>query len=238
MADQATENASAVEDQSSAGGDNTENNQNSSNDPFKDLLGGITNEDGTQKYSSVETALNSMSHAQEHISTIEAENAALKDELAKSQAKEDLLRKSVNNQKPEQTPLTADQLNEAISVALDAKSEAAQKEANLNSVRKVFSDTYGEKAGAEMQSLADANGVSLDFMKSLSETSPRAALQLAGLSDKGSSSTIEKSRGSFNTESLDSSRQNTESKPVMGASSTKELLNAWNRIGDNIRNQT
>lgn len=54
------------------------------NNQFSDLLSGIRNEQGQQKYSSVEEALKGGAHAQNFIKQLQEENASLKASLSKS----------------------------------------------------------------------------------------------------------------------------------------------------------
>ena len=208
-----------------------------SQNPFGDLLGGITNEDGTQKYADVAAALSSMPHAQTHISTLEKDNTQLKEELAKAKAAEELLRKSVNQSKPEQAALSQDQLFDAINNVIEAKTQASTKASNLDSVGKIFSDTYGDKAKSELQAIADANGVGIDFIKNLAETSPKAVLKLAGLSDTPTQ-TLSKSSGSINTDSLSNQPRPQQAKSVMGAASTKDVVSAWRLAGETVKHKT
>jgi len=237
MADQAEALFTSEANQPTAAPTESVQTQEPSHDPFVDLLSGITNEDGTQKYPDVATALTSMPHAQSHISNLETDNRALKDELANVKAAEELLRKSVNQEKPAQTPFSQEQLSDAISNAIDVKTQAGIKATNLESVGKVFSDTYGDKAKSELQAVANANGVDMAFIKNLAETSPRAALKLAGLSEPSTGS-LSKSSGSINPSSLGGNSSNVPAKPVMGAASTKDVVNAWRAAGETIKNQS
>lgn len=211
--------------------------QNPPLDPFVDLLSGITNEDGTQKYSDVASALTSMPHAQTHISNIEKENQALKTDLANAKAAEDLLRKSVNEQTPAQIPFSQEQLASVVNTAIDDKTQAGIKASNLEATSQAFSDAYGDKARSEIQAVADANGVGIDFIKSLAETSPAAVLKLAGLTVKPANA-LPKSNGNINTGSLDGQPSAHVPKSVMGAASTKDVIASWRAIGEKVRNQS
>jgi len=237
MADPAEELFSQEANQQTDAPTESVQTQEPSHDPFVDLLSGITNGDGTQKYTDVASALSSMPHAQTHISNLEKDNKVLKDELANARATEELLRKSVNPQTPTQAPFSQEQLSDAVSNAIDAKTQAGIRESNLESVGKVFSDTYGDKAKSELHAVADANGVGIDFIKNLAETSPKALLKLAGLSDKPISS-LPKSSSSMTTDSLDNAPSNHVGKSVMGAANTKDVVSAWRAIGEKVRNQS
>lgn len=234
MVDQTTEIFSQDADKPT---DDTETqSQTPSENPFGDLLSGITNEDGTQKYADVATALNSLNHSQDHISNIEKDNSELKDKLASSLAAEELLRKSANKQEPAQTPLSQEQLFEAIDKVLDDKGKAELKARNLDIVGKAFSDTYGDKAKSELQALAKANDVGIEFIKSLSETSPIAVLKLAGLSDT-LGVTTSKTQSTTTTDSFSTTDGLPEPKSIMGTATTKDMVNAWKIAGERVRNQ-
>ena len=234
MADQAQEMFSETDDNQTQVTEQTETAQDTSIETnYADLLGGITNEDGTQKYQDVETALTSLPHAQTHIHNIEADNVKLKEELAQALTAQELLRKTAADKQPAAASLSQDDLFKAIDSVLDAKSEQSTKNSNLNSVGKVFSDTYGEKAKEELKALAESNGVGMDFIRHMAETSPKAVLKLAGLSDtpvtRGS-----KTQSTVNTESF-RMPATVVNKPVMGASNTAELVTGWRAAGETVR---
>ena len=226
MSDQDNANNNPSDDQSPQAGTENGNIQEPSVDIFGDQLSMITNDDGTQKYQDVATALSSIPHAQSHISTLEKEKDDMALKLNEQIAANELLKKSVNNP-AEQTQLSAEDLSKALDVALNAREEASTKADNLDVVTKVFKSTYGDKAQEQMATLAAANGVSPDFLKGLSETSPIALLKLAGLSDNITQTSVQKSQGSINTDGFQEPAPK-QVKPVMGASTTKELVEGWN----------
>ena len=209
--------------------------QDPSTDTFKDLLGGIMNDDGTQKYTNVESALNSINHAQKHISDVESDNAELKDKLIQAEAAQELLRKTMKESKPDSS-MDQTSMLQAINDVLDHKESVAKKTANLNMVGKVFSDTYGDKAKSEMKALADANGVGLEFLQDLSERAPQAVLKLAGLIDAGAIE-LAKTRSTTITDSLEPKpKELGEAKSIMGNATTKEMVAAWKRAGEVVAN--
>ena len=211
--------------------------QDPSTDTFKDLLGGIMNDDGTQKYTNVESALNSINHAQKHISDVESDNAELKDKLIQAEAAQELLRKAMKEQKPDSSVDQTSML-QAINDVLDLKETAKTKATNLDIVGKVFSDTYGDKAKSELKALAEANGVGIEFIKDLSEKAPQAVLKLAGLTTVGATE-IAKTRSTINTDSLEPKQKDLgEAKSIMGNATTPELVSAWKRAGEVVANKS
>ena len=209
---------------------------NPSNDPLIDLLSGITNEEGDQKYANVASALSSIAPAQEHITTLESDNASLKEQLKMAKAAEELLRKTSETKSPEKSNLSQEDLVAAISSVLEAKDSAKIKGDNLELVGKAFSDAYGEKAKSELEALATANQVGVEFLKTMAETSPSAVLKLAGLSDAPKIDP-QRSSGSVNSDSLAPPSPPKQGDPVMGASSTSELVGAWKAAGELVKSR-
>jgi len=233
----AKEELFANDDKSAASDTDDTTNQEPLSDPFKDLLGGIMNDDGTQKYTDVESALNSITHAQKHISDVESDNAELKDKLIQAEAAQELLRKAMTAQKPD-SPADQASMLQAINDVLDLKETAKTKATNLDIVGKVFSDTYGDKAKSELKALADANGVGIEFIKDLSEKAPQAVLKLAGLTTEGAIE-FAKTRSTTNIDSLEPTTKDLgEAKSIMGNATTKEMVSAWKLAGERVANRS
>lgn len=214
--------------------DNANQNQEPSPDPFADQLSGIKNEDGTQKYADVASALDALPHANTHISTIEAENAKLKEDLAREQAAKELLQNAANKQEPaQQNGLTAEDVKALVVDANAEQAAANQQEANVNSVRSAFSAQYGDKAGEEMNRVAAESGMTKEALKNLSKSSPQAVLQLAGI--KVEAAPVQ--RTPYRAGNDQPSPQPAPAKPksVMSGANTKEMVDAWKGAGERIK---
>lgn len=151
----------------------------------------IKREDGSPKYESVESALDALKVTQDHIKTIEAENAALRAKTAESdQLKETLQRlqeKNVNEEKPSDKTNTNGGLSEEAVKELvrnQLVEEETNKKAisNIKSVQDVLINKLGtrEKAQEYVVNKAAELGLSPEALKQLSATSPNAALALLG----------------------------------------------------------
>jgi LysM repeat protein len=204
-----------------------------SSDPFAEHLSAITKEDGTPKYTDVAHALESIPHAQAHISTLEADNAKLKEDLAEAKAAKELLAKQKSEQQPAPTGLTAEEVAKIAASTMTQAEEAKVKDANVNAVRSAFSTQYGEKAKDEMQRIAAENGMTVAGVKALAETSPNAVLKLAGIAPQSQTPAVKTPPGSVDNF--------TPQKPapapgsIMGGSNTADLVANWKAAGEAIK---
>ena len=175
-----------------------ETNSENSNDTARQTANILVNklleikrEDGSPKYENVESALDALKATQDHIKTIEAENAALRAKTAESdQLKETLQRlqeKNMNEEKPSDKTNTNGGLSEEAVKELvrnQLVEEETNKKAisNIKSVQDVLINKLGtrEKAQEYVVNKAAELGLSPEALKQLSATSPNAALALLG----------------------------------------------------------
>ncbi len=160
---------------------------------FTDQLSMITNEEGNQKYNSVEDALKALAHSQQHIANLEAEKGANDAKLASVQAQLDKLGdidtlvERLKPQAPVPDPVVpaANGLTEEKVLELlhgqQAKSQAEQVAAtNVQTVHTALVNSYGEKA----QEMVVAKAASLNMtpadLGKLSEQNPSLVLELFG----------------------------------------------------------
>jgi hypothetical protein len=91
-----------------------------------------------KKYSTVEDALKSVPHAQKHISTLEADMIALKEELAKRKTAQELLdeikSRDTHTEQPSVTGITEDKAAEIVKQVLQKEEQAKKTTANIKSV--------------------------------------------------------------------------------------------------------
>jgi FtsZ-binding cell division protein ZapB len=213
-----------------------EANQEQPQDVFADKLSSITNADGTPKYTDVAQALDSIPHAQKHISTIEEENALLKAELAKAQAAKELLEKSAGKADQQPTGLTAEEVEAITQQTLAKQAEASRKEDNVNSVSAKFSELYGDKATDQMKALAVDSGMSIQEIRTLAEKSPLAVYRMAGINAQ--STPVPKTPGSGVGDNFQpSNRPVADPKPVMSGATSKQMVDNWRAAGEKIKQQ-
>lgn len=161
---------------------------------FTDQLSMIKNENGEQKYDNVPKALDALAHSQQFIPQLknelaekEAKLAALQEELAKREAVGDVVDKLTAQQaQPEPTPQVSGLSEQEVLNLVQnfSAQEQAQQQAlnNEKQVSDVLFNQFGEKTQEVVSTKAAELGMTVEALKTLSQTSPQAALQLFGSS--------------------------------------------------------
>jgi hypothetical protein len=194
-----------------------------------------------KKYSSLEDALKSIPHAQQHIARLEEENRLYKENLEKAKSMEDIL-EQMKSQQPkgdqtgQQVGEDADDLLSKLSSQLDSlleqklslKQQETVHKQNAQTVTSAFKEAYGDKAEEVYKGLSEETGMSVEALNQMAATSPKALLKLAGLSGK-TGTTSPKPQSSFNTEALMANAQGQKPavKPVMFGATSAQVLEAW-----------
>lgn len=152
--------------------------------PLDDLLKGIVNEQGQPKYKSVEDALKSVPHKEQHISKLEQELAEVRAELAKRATVEEVVAKVVAN-KPTDTPAGTVDLAAIEQImerkAFEALSTMQQQQvakANRVAVSKALAEKFGseDKAAEALAQKANELGLPPQELGRMASYSPRAVL--------------------------------------------------------------
>ena len=193
-----------------------------------------------KKYKSAEDALKSVPHAQEHIQTLEAEMAQLKEELSKRKTTEELLdeiKSGVQPQEatPSQGELNQDKIMDLVNATIAQREQHSIAQSNAKSVADKFTEKYGSEAEAVYNTLAKEAGMTLDQLHNLSATSPNVVLKLAGFDNKPT--TVAKPQSTVNTESLTNQSTDELSARVPQGASTKDMLKAWKAAGEKVKRQ-
>lgn len=160
------------------------------NDAFATMLGTIKNEQGSQKYDSVEKALEALKHSQEYIPSLKSELEKKENELAELRASkarfenleavvERLTATKPNGEEPPATKgLDEQAVNELVRRTL-AETESSRKASdNLNKVQEALVGKYKDKAAEVVQAKATELGVTKKDLEELAKKSPALALQL------------------------------------------------------------
>jgi hypothetical protein len=196
-----------------------------------------------KKYSTVEDALKSVPHAQKHISTLEADMIALKEELSKRKTAQELLdeikSRDTHTEQPSVTGITEDKAAEIVKQILQKEEQSKKTTANIKSVTSAFAEKFGEKAEAEYNKIAAESGLTVEALNRLSASSPSVVFKLAGLFDKKEETVTGKPNSSVNTEAMRSTANNqTPSARVPAGAKTKDLVAAWKAAGAKVQSQT
>lgn len=168
--------------------------------PFEDQLKGITNEEGKQKYATLEEALKGLAHAQSYIPELkdnlshkEQEIARLQAELQERKSVEDVVSRLASQggqPAPESTPqaaqgLTIDEVDKLVEQRLQAvqqQSEEAKLKAkeqdNITQVSNALAAKFGDKASEVVGNKAKELGMSSAELQSMAGKNPNLVLTL------------------------------------------------------------
>lgn len=160
-------------------------------DAYATLLGSIKNEQGAQKYDSIEKALEALKHSQEYIPSLKTELDRREEELAELRANKEkyenlesvVQRLTATNTNGEgQPPATKGLDEQAVSELVRktlAETEMTRKaQDNLNRVQKALVDKFKDKASDVVKQRASELGVSPKELEELAKKSPALTLQL------------------------------------------------------------
>lgn len=150
------------------------------------LLAGIKNENGEQKYANVEEALKGLSNAQEFISTLKREKAEVSEQLKSQSQLEEMLSK-VNQQQdpdPQEPQVTQGLSAEDVLKVVDQREKDRIAEANLSTCL----STIKEKLGAEYKEILKAKtselGLTTELVDTMAKSSPDSVYKLLGIDVK------------------------------------------------------
>lgn len=162
--------------------------------PYADLLGSIKNEQGMQKYATIEEALKGLANAQDYIPQVktqlsakEQEAAELRAELDKRKSLEEMIAALQPKQpevpvvEPTSQPsqgLSPEAVQQLVMQQLSQAKVKETQDSNISKVRSALVSKYGEKAQEVATARASALGMSMEQLSSLSASSPDAVLAL------------------------------------------------------------
>ena len=201
-----------------------------------DLLGTITRPDGTQKFATVDTALQAIPAQDAHIQSLETELATLRAAANKETTMEEVLSAVKANITPE-TPAAStgepgpsgDDIARYVQDAIVQRDEEKIAEQNAAVVAATLDNHFGSREKAEEAYLAVAasNGLSIEFLHGIARKSPEAVFSMMGL-DLAQPSHEAPLKSEVLPGSLSNQIANpSEPKPVMGMVNSKELKENW-----------
>lgn len=215
-------------------------------DAYATMLGTIKNEQGAQKYDSVEKALEALKHSQEYIPSLKTELEKKEEELSELRANKAryenleavVQRLTASNTNGEGEPPAAKGLDEqAVSELVKrtlAETEMTRKASdNLDKVQKALIDKFKDKASEMVKAKAAELGVSTKELEELAKKSPALTLQLfntkAGETPSATSS-------SFNSK-LDSPpapRVGPPDKSLLAGASSKDIKDYFAKLKEEV----
>lgn len=179
---------------------------------FDTMLSGIKNEQGEQKYRSVEDGLNALKHSQEYIAALKKEMAEKDKALAEAKAKEDkitileqTLAQLTQRQQEANTqaaPLDEEQLANLVDKRLTLKQQAELEALNQQKVVQALKAKFGEKAREVFYEKASELGLPAEELEKLSARSPQAVFTMLGISGETTPKSVHNSpaQSKVNTE--------------------------------------
>jgi len=160
----------------------------SSNDVFADQLATIKNEQGEQKYGSLEDAIKALKHSQEYIPSLKSELSTKDEEIIKLRAELEA-RKSVEEIVSQSTPqpeanqpqgLGEEDIEKLLEQKLTQRQQQEVASNNLNSVVSELTQRYGDNTQAKIQEKANELGYKPSELQELAKKSPKLVLSLFG----------------------------------------------------------
>lgn len=230
--------------------------ESNSDDPMKDLLGSIKNEQGEQKYKDVETALKALQESQtKFIPTLLQEKKELEqrlgetaEELTKRKTLEELTEALKAQPKPQEEPTAATpaepaqrvanpevDLDKLLETKLAERESKSQEAKNYSSVVNEITSKYGDKATEHIQNTAARLDTTVQELESLSRKNPKLALSLLTTGSAQSPKPSTSSTFAPRQESDNNPLPSFEKGAARGGMTQKELSARWSEVGEYTR---
>lgn len=165
---------------------------------LNDLLSSIKNEQGQQKYNSIEDALKGLQHAQGYIQEVKQERntfmtqlKAKEEEASRVQELERIVadltqRQEQSAKKPDAPKFDEESISNLVKNQLASARQEEQQASNRTLVRKALVDKLGEEKAAELfNHKADELGFSPERLTQLASENPKAVLAMLGVNGEG-----------------------------------------------------
>ena len=203
--------------------------------PLDTMLASIRNEQGEQKYRTVEDAIKALAHSQSYIPQLRTELDSTKAALAAAQAEreriaelERTVQQLTQNNSPAATPpagLSEEQIASLVTRTLTQNQQAEVQRNNLASVVEAVKQSFGDKAEEVFYSKAKELGMSAEEVNTLAAKTPKAVLTLLGVNAVPNVNRSVPSAG-VNSNAFQGNPAGTigiNTKPIMLGSTTEEL---------------
>lgn len=166
--------------------------QQAAPNPYEDLLKGIKNEHGLQKYTTLEDALKALQHSQDYIPQVktqlsqkEAELAELRAKLEQQASLEDVVSRltkpiqpETKDDRPSVSGLDESAVMRLVQQQLESNHTQAVAQQNQQQVEAALKAQYGDKTVDVVKARAAELGLTTQALGELSSKSPQAVLAL------------------------------------------------------------
>ncbi len=184
-----------------------------------------------KKYATIEAALESIPNAQNHISTIEAENSEYKNALLTNDKLDQVLNRLNTPLVPEtpatpvDTGLTAESVSELVQQQINTMEKVNLEKANLTAVESKLRELNGENVAEVFNAKAAEVNMSPAQLTALAKVSPQAVLALFPTKSGAANPTL-------TTDGVDLSTvgdigDEVAKKNIMFGASTAEVVSEW-----------
>lgn len=204
---------------------------------YDDLLKSITNEQGNQKFSSVEDVIEGYKASQDFINTLMQEKRQKEQEAldlaAKVRSQEELAellrtRQPESDPQPEApvAPAAPSLTQDDVLTILQEQKEREVQTANVKKVQEACKEAFGNDFMSKLKEAVASKGLSDDLASQMAKTSPDALLSFIGVEGKKAdplpvNSTVNTRQ--FSTKTEDGPAR------VMGGVTGKTLLSEWEK---------
>jgi hypothetical protein len=212
---------------------------------FADQLSTITNEDGNQKYDTVDKALEALKHSQSFIPTLQSEKTALEakvaelsEQVAQSKGVQDVMNEIANREKPQPmvdqpvAGMSAEEVASLVSQTLDSRNQADTHKTNATRVDEALKAKFGTEAAKTVALKAIELGTTPEQLGKLAAESPNMVLALFGTEAKQVQGT--QSSYNFDTTPHQKERLARPAKSLMFGATGKETTNFMKQIRDEV----
>jgi hypothetical protein len=203
------------------------------------LLAGIKNDSGAQKYANVEEALKALQHSQEFIATLKQEKESLSSQVKSQEQLQELLnaRPEVEAPAPVQEQPTPAQVvpgltSEDVIAILKQQESVSVANANAKKVTDALESAYGAEAQTTLVAKVEAVGLSREMADKLAQESPDAFLKMIGVEANKS---VPKAGSAFGTESFNQPKKPEPYKFIEQMQSSNKNLEAWRKSAEETK---
>lgn len=140
-----------------------------------------------KKYKTVEDALKSVPHSQEHINRLENELSELREDLNKRLNSEETLKQILEKQQGSEgqetpsDPVTPDAIKDLVKSTYEELTQEEKQKQNIQTVESALESKWGDKTVETLKAKANELGVSVQFMRDTAAHSPTAFFNLVGM---------------------------------------------------------
>lgn len=220
--------------------------------PYADLLGSIKNEQGLQKYATIEEAFKGLANAQEYIPQVKTQLSAkdeelnaLRAELEKRKSVEEMIASLQPKQpdvpvvEPTSQPsqgLSPEAIQQLVVQQLNQAKTQESQASNVSKVRSALVSKYGEKAQEVAAARVTELGMTMEQLSILSASSPDAALALLNATS-APVSTGAPVRSTVHLPDTQRTVNLTPEKSMLYGATTKDVLSYMEKIRQEVKRQ-